>query len=178
MEMPTQSRHESGVVDASVESTLHRSIQLSRRRNLLASPLLRLPTELILKIFVHAIGSDDDDRGPLLLDLTAVCHQLRETGMASPQLWCTVDLTTPLIAEVFLERCKYDPHTLIKFPSASEVDPVKNPRRDALWEKLEGRTFNRLRSIVFEGPRREFARRVVGILQKAPNISKLDLCNL
>ena len=174
MDMSTQSGHELGVVDISVESTLH------RRGNLLASPLLRLPTELILEIFAYAVepDDDDDDRGLLPLVLTAICHQLRETGIASPQLWSTVDLTTPPIAELFLERCKYDPHTLMRFPSIFEVEPDENPRRDTLWEKLEGRAFNRLRSIVFEGTRHEFARRVVGVLQRAPNVSNLNLCSL
>ena len=178
--MPDQSGDELAMVDNSTESDLHRSIHLSRRRNLLASPLLRLPIELILEIFAHAIELDDDEnRGPLrlLLVLTAICHQLRETGSASPQLWSTVDLTTPLIAEVFLERCRYDPHTLIKFPSTSEVDPVKNPRRDALWEKVEGCAFNELRSIVFEGTQCEFIVRVVGILRRAPNVSNLEINN-
>ena len=188
MEVPDQSGHEPNAVDANTESTLHPSTHLSRRRNLLASPLFRLPTELILKIFAHAIDNDDDghgdshdNHGPSLLTLTAICHQLREAGIASPQLWGTIDLTTaPLIAELFLERCKYDPHTLIKFPSASEdllVYPTKNPRRDALLEKLQGHTFDRLRSIVFEGSQREFALMVVDILRRAPNVSNLDICN-
>jgi len=243
MEVPDQSRHELDVADVSIKCILPLPIHLSRRRNLLVSPLLRLPTELILKIFIHVIeldgdkgedyedyegeddedyededdesyggeddedddndGSSDDgdnddndnddndddgdndggghnDHRPSSLILTAICHQLRETGIASPQLWRTVDLTIPLIAELFLERCKYDPHTLIKFPSASESPlacPDNNPRRDALWEKLQSRTFNRLRSIVFEGSRREFPLMVVGILQKAPNVSNLHLRN-
>ena len=94
-----QSGHQPDATDASTEYTLHPSIHLSRRRNLLASPLLRLPTELILKIFVHAVeldGDDDDsddnggdghgNHGQLLLIITVICHQLRETGIASPQL--------------------------------------------------------------------------------------------
>jgi len=166
--MSAQSGHELNVADASIDSTLHRSVHLCRRRNLLASPLPRLPTELILKIFVHVTeldgdDGDDDDGGygddddggyghgfdcdnhaPSLFVLTAICHQLRKIGIASSQLWSIVDLTTPPIAELFLERCKYDPHTLIKFPSLSEnlsMHPIKNPGRDATWEKLEGHTF-------------------------------------
>jgi len=180
--MSTQSGREFGVVDTGIESALHSSIHLFRRRNLIASPLLHLPTELILKVFAHAIepddDNDDDNRGPFLLVLTAICHQLREIGIASPQLWRTVDLTTPLIAKVFLERCEYEPHTITKFMSASEAEPMKNPRGDALWDELQGRRFNKLRSIVFGGPRHELTRKVVGILQNAPNISNLDLYNL
>ena len=192
--MSTQGGNDLDAVDADVESALHRLIYLHRGSNLLASPLLRLPTELILKIFAHAIdldghndSEDDDDdddrhrhRGPPLLILTAICHQLREIGIGSPQLWGTVDLTTPSIAELFLERCKYAPHSLVKTPSPPEsvsAYPVKNPRRDAVWEKLGDCAFDRLHSILFEGSQREFTLRVAGVLQRAPNVTNLDICN-
>jgi len=165
--------------DTDEESALHRSVQPCRRRNALASPLLRLPTELIFQIFEHAIEIKSVHRRPVLLVLTSTCHQLRGTGIAYPRLWATVDLTNPLMAELFLERCGYNPHTLIRFMSESEktMGPVQNPRRDALWEKLGGCSFDGLRSIVFEGTEREFACSVVGILQRAPNVSNLDLRN-
>ena len=54
MEISTQGDHESDVVEANTESTLQRSCHLRRYRKFLASPLLCLLTELILKIFVHA----------------------------------------------------------------------------------------------------------------------------
>ena len=176
--VPAQSGHEPDV------TALH-AIHPSRDLNL-ESPLLCLPTELILEIFAHSIeldssDGDDDHRRHLRrrrcrlqpLVLTAICHHLRETGIASPQLWSTVDLTTPLLAELFLERCYHDPHTLMKFPSASErlsMYPVENP----IWEKLEGRTFNGLRSIVFEGTSK-LDPTIISIIQRAPNISNLDL---
>ena len=43
---------------------------------------------------------------------------------------------------------------------------------------MEGRTFNNLRSLVFEGGEHEFARKVVGLLRRAPNVSNLDLNNI
>ena len=182
--MSGQSGHGLDVVDASTGSTLRRLIHGYRCRNFLSSPLLRLPTELILKIFAHVIERDDNNDNhdnrhvASLLVLTAICYQLREAGTTSPQLWGAVDLTTPPIAELFLERCKYDPHTLKKTTSTSEslsLYPTENPRRDAVWEKLEGRTFNNLRSIIFVGTRHEFSLRIVGVLQRAPNVSDLDL---
>lgn len=118
MEISAQGGYELDTVDASMESTLYRSIHLRWRRNFLASPLLRIPTELIPKIFIRAIALDEDDSSsldddnassmdigrPILLVLTATCHQLREVGMASPQLWSTIDFTTLSVAELFLER--------------------------------------------------------------------------
>ena len=54
---------------------------------------------------------------------------------------------------------------------------VTNPRREAAWERLEGRALDNLHSIVFRGLSCEFTRRVVGVLRRAPNVSSLDLCN-
>jgi len=184
--MPALSRNDTDAVDTSIGSTLHPSIDLSRRRrNFLASPLLRLPTELILNIFVHVIESDDyynhyrhrHNRWPFIL--TAICHQLREIGTASPQLWTSVDFTPLPIAELFLERCKYNPRILLVKESRFRWPRVTHdPNKEAVWEKLEGRTFNNLRSLVFDGTEREFAHKVVSLLQRAPNISNLDLNNV
>jgi len=185
MEMPAQSGDDTDAVDGSIESTLHPS----RRRNLLASPLLRLPTELVLEVFAHVIelydngyNFDDDYRRPhdrTLFVLTAICHQLREVGITSPRLWSSVDFTTIPIAELFLERCNYDPHIfLIKESGPRQPRAAHDPRRGAVWEKLEGRTFNNLRSLVFEGTEREFALRVISLLQRAPNASNLDFTNI
>lgn len=179
--IPTQDGHDSDAVDVSMESTPHHSIRLRRRRNFLTSPLLRIPTELVSDIFAHAIDIESNDIGPLMLVLTAVCHQLREIGITSPQLWSTVDLTTPPIAELFLKRCKYDPHALIWSQFTSErrlAYPTKKPESEVIWEKLEGCTFNNLRSLGFEGNEYGFTRRIVGVLRRAPNISNLDLDNV
>jgi hypothetical protein len=75
MEMSAQSEHELDAVNASIESTLQRLYHLRRRRNFLASPLLRLPTELILKIFVHAIELDDDDSSSIHLHRTTAAQR-------------------------------------------------------------------------------------------------------
>ena len=179
--MSAQNGHDLDAVDAGTESTLKRSIHLRRHRNFLASPLLRLPTELTLNVFAYAIEIESDNNRPVLLVLTAICHKLREIAVASSQLWGTVDLTNPSIAELFLERCKYDPHTLKRSSTASERMSkylVGDPRRDAVWEKLEDCTFNGLQSIVFEGTQREFIVRVVGILRRAPNVSNLEINNI
>ena len=84
MEISTQGDHESDVVEANTESTLQRSCHLCQYRKFLASLLLCLPTELVLKIFVHATEPDDDasdsdsslssNDSPKLLLLTATCH--------------------------------------------------------------------------------------------------------
>ena len=50
---------EDGVVEID-KSTLQQPYHLSRQKNFLTSALLRLPTELILKIFKHSIELDDE----------------------------------------------------------------------------------------------------------------------
>lgn len=57
----------------------------------------------------------------------------------------------------------------------SHFNTAENPQREAIWERLEGRTFNNLRRIVFEGSKSEFTRRIVSTLRKAPNVSRLSL---
>lgn len=192
LEISTQNGRDLDMVDTSIEPTPPHPFHLHRRRNSLASPLLRLPTELILKIFAHTIGLGEDDPslldygnlsssnndGLALLVLTAICHRLREIGTAYPQLWSTVDLTTLPRANLFIERCKYEPQILIVLLSPLQrrtTYPINTPQRAAAWDKLEGCTLNGLHSIAFVGTPHEFTCRVSRILRKAPNVSNLDL---
>ena len=55
---------------------------------------------------------------------------------------------------------------------------VSSPGREAIWERLEGRTLKNLHSFVFEGLPHEFTRRIISVLQRAPNVSSLDLHNI
>ena len=50
--------------------------------------------------------------------------------------------------------------------------------REAVWERLEGRTLNNLHSVVSEGLPHEFTRRIVNVLQRAPNVPSHDLHNI
>ena len=61
--MPVQSGDELTPIQTNLNSTLQHLFRLRRHRNSLASPLLRLPTELILKIFERATypAHDDDE---------------------------------------------------------------------------------------------------------------------
>jgi hypothetical protein len=165
--------------DAGMGSTHQLSIHLLQGKNFLSSPLLRLPTELVLKIFAHTV-----DWGPGLssLVLTAICHKLREVGIAFPQLWNVVSFTTPPLAQLFLERCNHDPRALLITESQlapngwrSVRSSVREPMWEVVWERLKGRTFNDLRSLVFEGVPPTFTDMVVGILRRAPNIANVDL---
>ena len=106
--MPAQNGRGWEAIDVRRESALHHLVQLSRWKNLFSSLLFCLPTELILKICVHTVEFD----GLFRLALTAICHQLRETLISSPQFWNTVDFSSARFAKLFLERCKFDPHAL------------------------------------------------------------------
>lgn len=149
-----------------------------RGRNFLSSRLLHLPTELILKIFGHTA---DWGPGSSSLVLTAICYKLREIALAFPQLWDVVNFTTPSLAEMFLKRCNYEPRLF--YITESQIIPegrssrsvADDPRWRAVWKKLEGRTFNDLRSFVYEGVPNTFVDMVVGVLRRAPNIATIDL---
>jgi hypothetical protein len=195
--MPARSGGELTAIAANIEFTLQHLRRLRRHRNFLASPLLRLPTELIIEIFEHATesnddadddsGSNDDDSSPAssescsaLLVLIAICSKLREIGLTTPRLWGTVDLAVPSLARLFLERCNNDPHLLKVCPSSGEgqsISSVGDPGRD-VWLQLEGRAFNNLHTLFFKGEPSEFKDRIVPILQRPTNIEVLDLQNL
>ena len=190
--MSAQGEDELAAIDASIDSALHQLSHLFLRRNFLTSPLLRLPPELILKIFNHTVeldnqcntggshinedyedyhDSDGDDPSstrnpPSPLVLTTICHTLREIGISTPGIWSTVDLTIPSLAELFLERCNYDPHTLQKSPSNLKG-------REAVWSLLQDRMLTNLRFLFFEGRTSEFKDRVVPVLLRAPNLSNI-----
>lgn len=67
--MPAQNGRGWEAIDVRRESALHHLVQLRRWKNLF-SLLFRLPTELTLKICVHAVEFD----GLFRLALTAICH--------------------------------------------------------------------------------------------------------
>lgn len=167
--MPAPGGHGWQVVDAGREPVLRHVACLRRQRNFIASPLFRLPTELILKIYMHAV--DDDDLR--WLALTAICHQLRKTFISSPRLWGVVDFRFARLAKLFLERCNFDPH-LISVTDSKYV-PCTDVEREELWEELDGRTLNNLRFLLFTGSEMEFNGRVVVLLRMAPNLSSLEL---
>ncbi|KAF9650789.1 hypothetical protein BDM02DRAFT_1254878 [Thelephora ganbajun] len=166
--MPT---HVWDAIDVKRELVLHHLIHLRRWRNIIASPFFRLPTELILDIFVHAV--ELNRRARFWVILTAVCHRLREMLIHSSLPWSVVDTDSIRLAKLFLERNRFDPHVL--FATNYSWFPKVNTRRAALWEELEGRTFNNLRLLVFRGPRREFDHRVVDLLRRTPNLSSLEI---
>lgn len=177
MKMPTQHVDTGGPSILKPEAP-QRSIHILRGRNFLSSPFLHLPTELILKIFGHTL-----DWGPGLssLLLTAICHKLREVGIAFPQLWNVVSFTAPPLARLFLKRCNYEPRVLLI--TESQLAPkgrsirylAQDPRWQAVWGELKGRTFSDLHSLVFEGVPPAFVDMVVGVLRRAPNIANIDL---
>lgn len=155
--MPARGEGEFVAIEANAGSSLQRLCRLRRYRDFLASPLLRLLMELILKIFKQAILDNDNDGSSsassgshfVLLVLIAICYKLRKIGTtASWHLWSTVDLAFPSLSGLFLERCNYDPHLIIIRPSPQQIYPIKNSGGDVLLQ-LEGRTFNNLCALFF-----------------------------
>ncbi|KAF9779150.1 hypothetical protein BJ322DRAFT_1088797 [Thelephora terrestris] len=167
--MPALSGYGLESVETIGEPAHRHAARLPRWKNLITSPLFRLPTELILKIYLHTV--DDDDLQ--WLALTAICHQLREIFISSPRLWGAVDFRSVSLTKLFLERCNFDPHLISvtdsSFASSTDVE------REALWKELECRTLTNLHFLVFVGSKKEFNRRVVHLVRRAPNLASLEL---
>lgn len=167
--MPAQNGCGQEAIDARRESALHHLIHLRRWRNLFACPLFRLPTELILKIFVHAVEFDD----LFWLVITAICHRLREILVSSSRLWSAIDFGSPRLAKLFLERCKFNPNLL--FITDSKIPRGTDAEKATLWEELEGRTLDNLCFLMFQGSRKKFNLRVADLIRRAPNLSSLEI---
>lgn len=104
--MPAQNRSGFNAIDARREGNLNHFIHLHTRKNLLASPLSRLPTKSILKILVHAVDPEPEDIP--WLPLTAIIHRLREISPSSLRLWSAVNFTLARFAKPFPEQCGFD----------------------------------------------------------------------
>ena len=163
--------HDWDAIDTKLDLALHHLIVLRQWRNLLASPLFCLPTELILEIFVHAVELNGGVR--FWVTLTAICRILRELLIHSSLPWRVVNFSSIHLAKLFLERCKFNP--LVLFATNYKWSISVEAGRAALWEELEGRTFNNLRFLLFQGSRHEFNHRVVDLLRRAPNLSSLEV---
>ena len=144
------------------------------------SPLLHLPIELIHKIFVLAVGLSN--HGSLFwITLTAICHQIRESLICSTLPWTIIDTNSIPLAKLFLERCKFDPHKLfvnsMGHAVASGPTSTDGDDKAQFWEMLEDKTLNNLHSLMFDGALSVFMQRVIGLLQRAPNLSTLEVDN-
>jgi hypothetical protein len=160
--------HEWEAIDTKRELAFRHLIHLRRWRNLNAFPLFRLPTELILGIFGLAVKLYGLR---FWLILTAICHPLREMLIHSPLPWRVIDTDSVPLANLFLERSKFDPHVLF----TKSWDPSITPSRVSFWEQLEGRTFNNLRFLIFRGQKAGFERDIAGLLRRRPNLTGLEI---
>lgn len=163
--------HELQTMDAERETVLLNPIHLRRQRNLLVSPLFRLPFELILEIFLFAVQlSYCGD----WVTHTAICHRVREMLIHSPLPWRIIHVGSVPLAKLFLERCNFDPHTLFAMERLRPPLPRVTDKTQ-FWEELKGRTLNNLRFFMFQGIDTEFENNAVDLLRRTPNLSTLEI---
>ena len=192
-------------VALTTESAPQGLYHLRRSRNFFTSQLLRLPTELILTIIEYAIQPDDRNDCPeegeeeddetmdddislpppedsqVLLALTAVCHRLRQIA-TTPHLWGYVDLAIHPLAKFSLELCNFDPHTITitwsdnrRFPEWESGDSRVSAETRDLLPQLEARSLENLCSLTFSGELSTFAESAAPLLQRARNVTNLEL---
>ena len=165
--------HELRIIDAKRELVLHHLIHLRRWRNLVVPPLLRLPTELILDISVVAVKLSY--RGfRFWVNLTAICHRIREMLIYSPFLWRIINADSIPLAKLFLKRCNSNPPALFVTDHLFLSRPTRTDKTE-FWEELEGRTLDNLRFLMFRGLKNEFEHRVVDLLRRTQNLSTLEI---
>jgi hypothetical protein len=148
-------------------------MHLRQWRNFVSAPLLRLPTELILDIFVLTLKISY--RGfRFWVTLTAICHRIRDVLVYSPSPWRIINADSTPLAKLFLERCNFDPHALFVMDRLSTPSP-RGRDKTRFWEGLEGRTFDSLRFFMFRGLKEEFEHRVFDLFRRTPNLSTLEI---
>jgi len=149
--------HEWQAIDVKRELVLRHLIHLRRWRNRAASPLYRLPTELVLEIAALAVRLTR--RGfRFWVTLTSVCRRLREMLICSSLPWGAVYADPFPLAKLFLERCRFDPQALSVMDRLFRVTRSTTDKTP-FWEGLEGRTFNNLRFLMFRGLKNDFEQR-------------------
>ncbi|KAI0077395.1 hypothetical protein K474DRAFT_1098510 [Panus rudis PR-1116 ss-1] len=105
-----------------IARALHSAASRERARS--RSPLLALPTELLLIIFRFLA---DDETSSTLVRATHLCHRLRVTALSSPLLW-TRAITNHLDCVVgFAERSQQQPLDAIVNLTRSARSPLVTP---------------------------------------------------
>ena len=127
--------------------------KLLRVRNRLRSPLLQLPTEIIVRIlsFIMAdLGSYS--RAGVWSSIYGTCHRIHEIMCGATELWWRVDCARARTAHFILMRSKGNPRVIV-----SDLHPVSDKGIAATkkilghWRDKQGFRGHRLHTLEFSG---------------------------
>ena len=150
------------VNDAALEETEKRTTamlvhlrKLLRVRNRLCSPLLRLPTETILRILSFFMAELDSYYiySPIWGPICSTCHRIREIMCGATELWWKVDCTRGGAADIAFMRSRGNPRVMVSKFGLGSCDWQVAKSEMVLDNWRDERRFrgNRLHTLEFTG---------------------------
>ncbi|KLO08916.1 hypothetical protein SCHPADRAFT_588352 [Schizopora paradoxa] len=107
----------------SISSSLAEALELGKasqnplKWHLNACGILRLPDEILTRIFEQVVTNDEHDEVDFALDLSQVCRQFRSVALGTPTLWSYVcDARRSEVVKMLLARCNR-PRIFMRFDS-------------------------------------------------------------
>lgn len=151
--------------------------KLLRVKNQLCSPLLRLPTEIILRILLLVMAELDTPFGrDAGRPIYSTCHRLHKIMCSATELWWRVDFTYPRIAHFIFSHSNGDPEIILsnlrwlperQLPGVEEI-------LDYWRDKLEFKG-HRLHTLEFRGPPSTFSHFSWMLERPLPRVERLKI---
>ena len=173
------------VNDAALEQTEERTTamlvhlrKLLRVRNRLCSPLLRLPTETILRILSFFMAELDSYYiyFPIWGPVCSTCHRIREIMCGATELWWKVDCIRSRSAHVAYMRSGRNPRVIVSnFVSASERQVANSENILDHWRDERKFRGNRLHTLEFTGIPSIFAHFSWILERSLPHLERLKI---
>ena len=151
--------------------------KLLRLRNLLRSPLLRLPTETIVRIlsFIMAdLGSYF--YSPVWTSIYSTCHRIHRIMCGATELWWKVDCARDRVAHFTFVRSKGNPEVIVSdLCSADDRRVTKSEKVLDHWKDKREFRGHRLHTVEFSGSPSNFAHFSWILERPLPRLTRLRI---
>jgi len=150
--------------------------KLLRVRNRLYSPLLRLPTETILRILSLIMAELDSYFYPVWTSIYSTCHRIHKIMCGATELWWKVDCTRDRAAHFAFVRSGGNPRVIVSnFRSTDDRQVARSERILDHWR--DGRRFGGklLHTLEFSGTLSNFAHFSWILERSLPRLGRLKI---
>ena len=156
-----------------VAAVLVHLTRLLRLRNQLCSPLLRLPTETIIRIlsFIMA-GLDSYFYSPVWTSIYSTCHVIHEIMRSATELWWRVDCTRARVAHFTFVRSRGNPQVIV---SGSRSDGLRGDKILDNWRDKQEFRGHRLHTLEFYGSPSRFTHFSWILERPLPRLERLKI---
>ena len=151
--------------------------KLLRVRNRLRSPLLRLPTETILRILSYFMA-DLDSRyyTPIWTAIYSTCHRIHETMCGATELWWKVDCARHRAAHAAFVRSGGNPHVIVSnLDSVSDWQVTRSENILDHWREKGKFRGDRLHTLEFIGAESSFTHFSWILERPLPRLERLKI---